>query len=85
MRISELYSKMKGRRDTEPVSLKNKHFEYTVQVLVKDWTFLRVYYKNGVEVDPDSIPATTFAGMLQSDEWVESSTKQSVKKTKESK
>ncbi len=69
MRISECWGELKGQRDSEVYEFTNKQFEYTVQMYTKEWTMERKFYKDGNEVDIDSIPDGIFAAMMQNDNW----------------
>lgn len=69
MRISQCYSEIRGKRDSEIFEFKNKKFKYGVQMYIKDWVMKRKFFLKGEEVDVNSIPNPLFSAMLQDDAW----------------
>lgn len=69
MRISQCYSDIKGKKDSDVFEFRNKKFKYTVQMYTRDWTVTRRFFLKGEEIDVDKIPNPLFSAMLQDDNW----------------
>jgi N-acetylmuramoyl-L-alanine amidase CwlA len=70
MRISQCYSEIKGKKDSEIIEFSSKKFKYTVQFFTKDWVIYKKFYLKNQEVELDDIPNEIFTAMMQSDTWV---------------